>query len=214
MSTRGASRKGQERSEAILDTAERLLVDEGHAALTLRGVAQQAGIRLGNLQYYFATREELVRALLARVLERATAKLEKRMGAAGHPTTALDAALESLLEDQKEPASYRLFYDLWALAAREPAIATELRAFYARYVGAVEGLLSHAAPELSRAEAHARAELLVALLEGLSLFRSGTLGAPDPKVESELRRMTSWLSDRSSGGPPSGERRKQQVKQT
>ena len=62
MSTRGASRKGQERSEAILDAAERLLVDEGHAALSLRGVAQRAGIRLGNLQYYFATREEIVRS--------------------------------------------------------------------------------------------------------------------------------------------------------
>ena len=34
MSTRGASRKGQERSEAILDAAEQLLVDEGHAALS------------------------------------------------------------------------------------------------------------------------------------------------------------------------------------
>jgi AcrR family transcriptional regulator len=123
MSTRGASRKGQERSEAILDAAERLLVDEGHAALTLRGVAQRAGIRLGNLQYYFATREALVRALLARILERATARLEERMGTAGDPAEAFDKSLEALLEDQLDPASYRLFYDLWALAAREPAIA-------------------------------------------------------------------------------------------
>nr|QKW93646.1 TetR family transcriptional regulator [Vitiosangium cumulatum] len=195
MSTRGASRKGQERSEAILDTAERLLVDEGHAALTLRGVAQRAGIRLGNLQYYFTTREELVRALLARVLERATARVEERMGAVKQqPAQALDAALESLLEDQHDPASYRLFYDLWALAAREPAIAAELRAFYARYIDAVAELLNRVAPELSGAEARARAELLVALLEGLSLFRSGTLGEPGPKVEAELRRVTSWLT--------------------
>ncbi len=194
MSTRGTSRKGQERSEAILDEAERLLVDEGHAALTLRGVAQRAGIRLGNLQYYFATREELVRALLARVLERATARLEERMGTAGHPAKALDAALDSLLEEQREPTSYRLYYDLWALAAREPAIAAELRTFYVCYIDAVAELLSRVAPELPRAEARSRAELLVALLEGLSLFRSGTLGEPDPKVEAELRRMTSWLT--------------------
>lgn len=202
MSTRGVSSKGQERSEAILDTAERLLVDEGHAALTLRGVAQRAGIRLGNLQYYFATREELVRALLARVLERATARVEERMGAAGDGATALDMALEPLLEDQLDPASYRLFYDLWALAAREPAIAGELRTFYARYTAAVEELLIRAAPELSRAEAHARAELLVALLEGLSLFRSGTVGAPDRNVEAELRRVASWLTAGGESAPP------------
>lgn len=193
MSTRGASRKGQERSEAILDAAEQLLVEEGHAALSLRGVAQRAGIRLGNLQYYFATREELVRALLARVLERATARVEARMSTAGEPARALDAALDSLLEEQREPASYRLFYDLWALAAREPAIATEVRAFYTRYTHAVAELLLKAAPRISQAESRARGELLVALLEGLSLFRSGTVGEPDRKVEAELRRVVSWL---------------------
>lgn len=208
MSTRGASRKGQERSEAILDAAERLLVEEGHAALSLRGVAQRAGIRLGNLQYYFATREELVRALLARVLERATARVEERMGAAGAPAEALDGALESLLEEQTEPASYRLFYDLWALAAREPAIAQELRSFYTRYTDAVAELLRKVAPALSRAEARARAELLVALLEGLSLFRSGTVGEPDRKVEAELRRAVSWLTAGEDEGGSSTTRRR------
>ncbi|MFE8601023.1 TetR/AcrR family transcriptional regulator [Archangium violaceum] len=208
MSTRGASPKGQERSEAILDAAERLLVDEGHSALSLRGVAQRAGIRLGNLQYYFATREELVRALLARILERATARLEERMGATDNPAQALDTALEALLEDQKDPASYRLFYDLWALAAREPTIATELRAFYARYIGAVAERLGLAAPELPCAEVHARAELLVALLEGLSLFRSGTLGTPDRKVEAELRRVSTWLTTAGERTPPAPSRKK------
>ncbi|MCY1080478.1 TetR/AcrR family transcriptional regulator [Archangium lansingense] len=202
MSTRGASSKGQERREAVLDAAERLLVDEGHGALTMRGVAQRAGIRLGNLQYYFPTSEELVQALLARVLERATARLEERMGLAGNPAEALDAALDSLLEDQLNPDSYRLFYDLWALAAREPAIAAELRAFYARYVDRTEELLVNAAPGLPRAEARVRAELLVALLEGLSLFRSGTVGAPDKRVEAGLRRMVSGLIAGSVSAQP------------
>ncbi|WP_205525566.1 TetR/AcrR family transcriptional regulator [Pyxidicoccus trucidator] len=202
MSTRGASPKGQERSEAILDAAERLLVDEGHAALSLRGVAQRAGIRLGNLQYYFATREELVRALLARVLARARARLEERMRAAGDSAGALDKALALLLEDQLDPASNRLFYDLWALAAREPTIASELRVFYAHYTEEVAELLLKAAPKLPRAEAVVRAELLVALLEGLSLFRSGTVGAPTRRTEAELRRWVSWLAEGDKPAPP------------
>lgn len=194
MSTRGASRKGQERNEAILEAAERLLVEEGHAALTLRGVAQRAGIRLGNLQYYFATREALVRALLSRVLERATARLAEHVGSAGGSGGALEKALKYLLEDQTQADSYRLFYDLWALAAREPAIAEALRDFYAHYTDIAAELLSHAAPELTRAEARARAELLVSLLEGLSLFRSGTVGRPSRRVDAELRRFVSWLT--------------------
>jgi hypothetical protein len=54
-------------------------------------------------------------------------------------------------------------------------------------------LLVRAAPELSRAEARVRAELLVSLLEGHSLFRSGTVGKPSRRVDAELRRFVSWL---------------------
>ena len=51
---------------ALLDAAERLLVERGHAGLTTRALAAEAGVNHGLVHYYFGSLENL----LARVLER------------------------------------------------------------------------------------------------------------------------------------------------
>lgn len=50
--------------EHIVDTALRLYRANGVAGTTLKDVAGAAGIPLGNMYYYFRTREDLVRAAL------------------------------------------------------------------------------------------------------------------------------------------------------
>jgi AcrR family transcriptional regulator len=50
--------------EALLDAAERLLVDVGHAGITTRRLAEEAGVNHGLVHYYFGSNENrLVRAL-------------------------------------------------------------------------------------------------------------------------------------------------------
>ena len=58
----------QTRRMQILDVTENVLVDAGGAGLTMRKIAASSGISLGNLQYHFATREDLMLALLMRFL--------------------------------------------------------------------------------------------------------------------------------------------------
>lgn len=60
--------------DALLDAAERLLVDVGHARITTRGLADEAGVNHGLVHYYFGSVENL----LARALERFTAQLIAR----------------------------------------------------------------------------------------------------------------------------------------
>src|SRR4051812_18526905 len=62
---------------ALLDAAERLLVNEGHARLSTRRVAQEAGVNHGLVHYYFGSMEEL----LMQVLERFTQGLVTRQRA-------------------------------------------------------------------------------------------------------------------------------------
>jgi AcrR family transcriptional regulator len=62
---------------ALRDAAERLLVREGHAQLSTRRVAQEAGVNHGLVHYYFGSMEEL----LMQVLERFTAALIERQRA-------------------------------------------------------------------------------------------------------------------------------------
>ena len=63
--------------EALLDAAERLLVEVGHAGITTRRVAEEAGVNHGLVHYYFGSIENL----LVRVLERFTAELTARQRA-------------------------------------------------------------------------------------------------------------------------------------
>jgi len=60
--------------EALLDAAERLLVEVGHARITTRKLADSAGVNNGLVHYYFGSNE----ALLVRALERFTEGLIER----------------------------------------------------------------------------------------------------------------------------------------
>ncbi len=55
--------------EALLDAAERLLRDHGHAAITTRGLGQEAGVNHGLVHYYFGSNENLLVAALERFTE-------------------------------------------------------------------------------------------------------------------------------------------------
>jgi TetR/AcrR family transcriptional regulator len=60
--------------EALLDAAERLLVDVGYAGITTRALAEEAAVNHGLVHYYFGSNE----ALLVRALERFTERLIAR----------------------------------------------------------------------------------------------------------------------------------------
>jgi AcrR family transcriptional regulator len=60
--------------EALLDAAERLLVEVGYAGITTRRVAEEAGVNHGLVHYYFGSNENL----LVRALERFTDRLIAR----------------------------------------------------------------------------------------------------------------------------------------
>ena len=72
METTTSARSAAE--EALLDAAERLLVDVGYARITTRRLADQAGVNHGLVHYYFGSNENL----LVRALERFTEGLIAR----------------------------------------------------------------------------------------------------------------------------------------
>ncbi len=60
--------------QALLDAAERLLVEFGHAGITTRRLAEEAGVNHGLVHYYFGSIENL----LVRALERFTERMVAR----------------------------------------------------------------------------------------------------------------------------------------
>jgi AcrR family transcriptional regulator len=63
--------------DALLDAAERLLVDVGYSGITTRRLAEEAGLNHGLVHYYFGSIENV----LIRTLERFTERLIERQRA-------------------------------------------------------------------------------------------------------------------------------------
>ena len=111
---------------ALLDAAERLLVEAGHGRITTRRVADEAGVNHGLVHYYFGSMENL----FVQVLERFTARLIARQ-------RALYAADAPFIEKWRQAMGYlveedvtyqKVWLELQALAWNRP----ELRAGIAR----------------------------------------------------------------------------------
>ena len=60
-----ATPKGERTRERILDAALRLFHEHGWRATTMRAIAAEAGVSLGNAYYYFASKETLIQAIYA-----------------------------------------------------------------------------------------------------------------------------------------------------
>ncbi|MFD8894037.1 TetR/AcrR family transcriptional regulator [Streptomyces sp. NPDC059566] len=185
----GPTSKGRQRRTALLDAAERVLTGSGGSELTLRAVAEEAGVRLGHLQYYFPARSDLLSALLDRILasslERVTA-LTALTDVHTHGTDR-EALLDAVLSDHDDPRLVMLFTEVWALAAHDEEAAAAVRAFYDQYVTHVAVFVREHAPGVSEAEAHHRAEVFVMLMEGSALFRSGITGRRTAGTDARLR---------------------------
>jgi len=80
--------KGRVRLIAILEAARQVFMRHGYAGFTMRKVAAEAGISVGNLHYYYRNKEDLLRDMLDYVVSHYLEEFDNRMKLAGDaPTT-------------------------------------------------------------------------------------------------------------------------------
>jgi AcrR family transcriptional regulator len=119
-----AVRPGHETEQALLDAAERLLVEVGAAGITTRRVAEEAGVNHGLVHYYFGSVEQL----FVRVLERFTVRLvarQRELYASAEPfVEKWRTAMRYLMS---EDAAYeKIWLELQALAWNRPELRDRL----------------------------------------------------------------------------------------
>jgi AcrR family transcriptional regulator len=133
-----ARRIGAETSKTrgvLLDAAEKLMLEEGYAAVTSRRLAARAGLKPQLVHYYFRTMDDLFLALFRR---RADQGLERqaRVLTSAQP-------LWSLWDLSRDPRGTALTMEFTALANHRKAIQAELSASAERYrAGMLEGFRS------------------------------------------------------------------------
>lgn len=158
---------------AISDAAIRVIVSQGFDVVSVRKVAQEAGLAHGTVQYYMSTKDKL----LEKALLRSTARQHERvqnLKMRADPLESLTAAMLELLPIggvQREDAA------LWIIMGAAASIRSSLAQLYQQELAIfqehlIQALtawqssvgLESAAEDLARA-----ARLVTALINGLAL---------------------------------------------
>ncbi|HEY8480539.1 MAG TPA: TetR/AcrR family transcriptional regulator [Spirillospora sp.] len=122
--------------EDLLDAAEAVLSEEGTQALTLSAVAERAGVSKGGLLYHFPTKNALVKAMVARVIDEFDDLIDSYVASyGGGPGSYTRAYVEATFEILTgEARAYRRWSAITAAAA-DPEQAEPLNEAMRRWHG-------------------------------------------------------------------------------
>lgn len=173
--------KGRGRAHEILLVARRLLAAEGYAGLTMRRVAQEAGMSLSNLQHYYGSKEQLLEALLLTTMDEFQAKMDRiAVAMVGRPQVErFLTTVDMFLDEITEPTMHAIFFEIWALASRHPFASSLMGKMMGRERKAVYGLIQGLNPAITEEQYMERAVLVVAQIQGLMLFRLDRVARPE-----------------------------------
>jgi len=154
---------------AMLDGAEDILREQGHAALTSRLIAERIGVKQRLVYYYFHTMDDLVAALFRRSSERDLQRLED--------VSTSERPLSQLWQLCYRSADARLISEYMALANRIPDLRNEVVKFIERSRSIQVRVITDAlARQGSDQPGRAEAIAITAISLGLSLNREEQLG--------------------------------------
>ncbi len=124
-STRRIGAEDSKTRARLLDAAERLLLEEGYAAVTSRRVAARAGLKPQLVHYYFRTMDDLFLEVFRRRAEENVARVERAI--------ATDGSLRALWQLNDDSGAARFNIEFVALANHRKAIRTEIARYAERF---------------------------------------------------------------------------------
>ena len=178
------TRPGHETEQALLDAAERLLIEVGAAGITTRRVADEADANHGLVHYYFGSVEQL----LVRVLERFTERLierQRQMYAADMPFVEKWRTAMAYLDEDRP--YQKIWFELQAMSWNRPELRERLVHVHSEWRAV-----------LSEAFAPVRDELgldvpLEALVSLVYTFNEGIMLDRLSGIETEHRELLDWI---------------------
>jgi len=172
--------------DALLDAAERLLVEFGHSGITTRKVAEEAGVNHGLVHYYFGSIENLLVRTLERFTERLIARQREMYAAPDVPfIEKWRTAMRYLLSDDIEYE--KIWLELSALAWNRP----ELRERVAHIGAEWRAVLTEAFTEPR--ERYGIEMPLEALVSLVITFNEGIMFERLSGIETGQRELLDWI---------------------
>lgn len=174
-------RHDPDRRARILRAALDTIAEHGVAGTTHRRIAAAADVPLGSMTYHFAGLDDLLTEAFTLLADTVSARFTERLAVAGTRVEACEAVVDLIVDESwATPRNLLLSYELYAYAARVPALRSVMQGWMGKSRAALE---QHFSPGTARA--------LDAMIEGLSIHRSVDRA---PASRAEVRAIVTRLT--------------------
>ncbi|WDI31426.1 TetR/AcrR family transcriptional regulator [Hyphococcus flavus] len=165
----GKPGRTRETIKRIIEAALKTFTRDGHAGLTLRNVADEAGIAVGNLTYHFPTKTALIEAMLREALaDYVEDHFATINGDHNSPLEILMSVVEFYVRNSR--SDYRFFFQVWGYAASDDQARRLVHSLYRPIAQFVYYLVRAANPELNHMQIRRAVAQISALEEGMKLL--------------------------------------------
>lgn len=154
MTTEPATARGEHTRQLILATAMRLFREKGYAETTMRAVAREAGVSVGNAYYYFPSKEHLIQEFYRDIGAEHRAAAAAVLDASRDFATRLRGVLHTGIDTM---APYHAFAATFFKTAAEPT--SPLSPFSAESSPSRDAMIAFFAEVLTGSDAKVDAEL-------------------------------------------------------
>ena len=190
--------------QRILDTAERLIADQGYAATSLRNIIGEAGVNLAAVHYHFGSKEDLLDELILRkagaVNQQRLELLDRYEAEAGGGPVPVEKVLSAFFEPMiqaggRSPQFVKLMGRMQSEGLIPSIVAKHFHPTFARFLTALRRSL----PQLPEAELRSRLQFMIgAMSHAVCAERQVPMEAGRaveiPEFRTTIRRLMSFLS--------------------
>ena len=141
--------------DLIVRAAAESLLENGYAGTTVRTIAAGAGVAIGNLQYYFPTKSELLVEAWRYLTAQSVEQLRQTLNRLTDPLEVLEVGVEAIWDSLRRLGDIQLAaFDLLVQAPRSERLRAYLPELFTRYREVIQ-------EQLDRLERDGRVRLMV-----------------------------------------------------
>ncbi len=170
-SIRRLTDKGSSTATRILEEAKNILVEDGFLGLSFRAIAKRTGTTVGNIGYYYGTKDDLMVDLAEYIFDRWEFRLQRDM-----PPSMTDRRekfryfIRYMIDQNKQRKTMFLLLEMWAMANRSLAVSKMMDTFYGRLRDSIDGMIADLNPKMTADTRALRAALITTQIEGLMIL--------------------------------------------
>ncbi len=134
--------RGEDRRQAILEAAWRLVAERGYHHVRVQDIARLCGTSTGAVHYYFPGKDDVLREALRYSVDKAFERQGSQLRQIHDARKRLLALIEMQLPVGGQIRDeWSIWLQFWAEAALNPTLRSVHNAFYARWIETVVGIV-------------------------------------------------------------------------